>query len=150
MTLLWLVLAAFGAGFINALAGGGSFLTFPALVLFGVPSVMANASSTVALVPGSLASGFAYRQEISELKRFNLKQWLAVSLAGGGLGAYLLLVTSDRTFRHLAPWLLLFATVVFAFGGKASQTLRGRFHLGEWAMMLILFWMQNGPASSST
>lgn len=139
MTLFWLTLAAFGAGFINALAGGGSFLTFPALVLAGVPSVVANASSTVALVPGSLATGFSYRREMRELQNLQLRTWLLVSLLGGALGAYLLLFTSDRTFRHLAPWLLLFATIVFAFGSNLSKALRNRVHIGEALMLGLLF-----------
>ncbi len=139
MTILLLMLAAFAAGVINSIAGGGSFLTFPALILAGVPSVMANASSTVALLPGSAASAFAYRNDIRELEEVSFRVWLAVSLSGGALGALLLLFTSDTTFRHLAPWLLLMATLLFAFGGSVSKALRGRVHVNTAMMLLMLF-----------
>src|SRR4051794_12838810 len=130
-----LIAAGFAAGIINSIAGGGSFLTFPALVYGGVPTVASNASSTVALVPAAFSSGFAFRQDIAELNEPRLKTWLLISLIGGVLGATLLLVTSDRTFRVIAPWLLLFATVVFAFGGSISSALRGRLHGSQTAML---------------
>lgn len=133
------MLAAFAAGVINSIAGGGSFLTFPALVFAGVPGVIANASSTVALVPGAIASGLGYRYDIRRLEDSRLRPWLIVSLAGGALGALLLLFTSDKTFRHLAPWLLMFATLVFAFGAPLSKALRGRVHGSSTAMILLLF-----------
>lgn len=139
MVYLLLVAAGFGAGFINSLAGGGSFLTFPALVFGGVPAVMANASSTVALVPGAFTSSAAYSRDIKRLNESQLKIWLVVSLIGGLLGAWLLLVTSDRTFREIAPWLLLFATLVFAFGSQISIALRGRLHGNQLLMLCLLF-----------
>lgn len=129
--------AGFAAGTINAIAGGGSFLTFPSLVFAGLPAVVANASNTVALVPGAASSGIAYREDIRSLHERDLKWWFAVSLLGGIIGAWLLLVTSDRTFRKIAPWLLLFATVLFAFGTQISVALRGRLH-GNRAVMLVL------------
>ncbi len=119
------------------MAGGGSFLTFPSLVFAGVPPVMANASSTVALVPGSLASAIAYRYDIRALEEKHLKSWWIICLIGGAIGAGLLLVTSDKTFRQLAPWLLLFATLLFAFGPQVSMALRGRLH-GNHGLMLAL------------
>lgn len=119
------------------MAGGGSFLTFPSLVFAGVPPVMANASSTVALVPGSLASAIAYRYDIRALEEKRLKSWWLVCLMGGAIGAGLLLVTSDKTFRQIAPWLLLFATLLFAFGPQVSMALRGRLH-GNQALMLAV------------
>jgi len=139
MIYLLLIAAGFGAGFINSLAGGGSFLTFPALVVSGVPAVMANASSTVALVPGAFTSGAAYRSDIRRLNESQLTVWLVVSLIGGILGAWLLLVTSDRTFRQFAPWLLLFATLVFAFGSQISIAMRGRLHRNQLLMLFLLF-----------
>lgn len=139
MTLLLLMLAAFAAGVINSIAGGGSFLTFPALVLAGVPSVVANASSTVALLPGSIASGFSYRHDIRELEQVSLRDWLLISLSGGAVGALLLLFTSDTTFRKIAPWLLLLATLLFAFGGPLSKALRNRIHVNTGVMLLLLF-----------
>ena len=139
MVYLLLIAAAFAAGAINSVAGGGSFLTFPSLVFAGVPVVIANASNTVALMPGSVASSVSYRREIRLLNEKWLKLWFAVSFAGGLLGAGLLLVTSDRTFRQIAPWLLLFATLLFAFGQKASNAMRGRLHGNQALMLLLLF-----------
>jgi uncharacterized protein len=137
--ILLLVAAAFAAGAINSIAGGGSFLTFPSLVIAGVPPVFANASNTVALVPGALASGIAYRDDILRLNEPRLRTWFVVSLAGGIVGAWLLLVTSDKTFRQIAPWLLLFATLLFAFGKQVSEALGGRLHSSHSAMLLLLF-----------
>ena len=134
-----LMLAAFAAGVINSIAGGGSFLTFPALVFAGVPSVIANASSTVALLPGSIASGVAYRKDIGNFQEHSFRWWLAISLVGGAIGAALLLITSDRTFRHLTPWLLLLATLLFGFGGSLSKALRGHVHMNTGLMLLLLF-----------
>jgi uncharacterized membrane protein YfcA len=131
--------AAFAAGAINSIAGGGSFLTFPSLVFAGVPAVMANASSTVALFPGSLASAISYRDDIRALEEKRLKSWWIVSVIGGGIGAVLLLVTSDKTFRQIAPWLLLFATLLFAFGSQISMALRGRLHSSQGVMLALLF-----------
>jgi uncharacterized membrane protein YfcA len=134
-----LAAAAFAAGAINAVAGGGSFLTFPALVFAGVPAVMANASSTVALFPASLASAVSYREDIRALEEEHLKAWLIVSLIGGAVGAVLLLVTSDRTFRQIAPWLLFFGTLLFSFGSRVSQALRGGLHGRQIWMLALLF-----------
>ncbi|HTU46532.1 MAG TPA: sulfite exporter TauE/SafE family protein [Bryobacteraceae bacterium] len=137
--LLLLAAAAFAAGAINSIAGGGSFLTFPSLVFAGVPAVAANASSTVALFPGSLASAISYREDIRALEEKRMKTWLTVSLIGGAIGAVLLLVTSDKTFRQIAPWLLLFATLLFAFGTRVSVLLRGKLHTSNALMVAMLF-----------
>ena len=139
VALLLLVAAAFAAGAINSVAGGGSFLTFPSLVFAGVPAVIANASNTVALVPGSMASAVSYRGDIQRLAEERIKSWFIVSLIGGALGAALLLFTSDKTFRQVAPWLLLFATLLFAFGNKVSVALRGRLHSSQALMLALLF-----------
>jgi uncharacterized protein len=139
MTILLLIAAAFAAGAINSVAGGGSFLTFPSLVFAGVPAVIANASNTVALVPGSLASVFSYRGDIARMEEGRIKSWFFVSLLGGALGAALLLFTSDKTFRQVAPWLLLFATILFAFGSRISMALRGRLHSSQTLMLILLF-----------
>jgi uncharacterized membrane protein YfcA len=139
MTYLLLILAGLFAGAINAVAGGGSFLTFPSLLFAGVPAVMANASSTVAMVPGSVTSAFAYRTDIRRLSEVNIKSWFVVGILGGATGAALLLFTSDKTFRQIAPWLLLFATLLFAFGNQVGVALRGRLHANHGAMLLILF-----------
>jgi uncharacterized membrane protein YfcA len=136
---LLLIVAAFSAGAINSIAGGGSFLTFPSLVFAGVPAVIANASNTVALVPGSMASVFGYREDIRRLTDKRLTSWFLTSLVGGALGAALLLFTSDQTFRRIAPWLLLFATLLFAFGNQVSLALRGRLHSSQPLMLMLLF-----------
>jgi uncharacterized membrane protein YfcA len=134
-----LLVAAFFAGAINSMAGGGSFFTFPALVFSGVPPVAANASSTVALVPGSFASALAYRHDFRSFESLNLRHCLLVSLAGGVIGAILLIVTPNATFVHIMPWLLLFATLTFAFGKAISRWLRQRIQIGQAAMLSALF-----------
>src|SRR3979490_3356357 len=108
---LLLALSAFAAGIINAVAGGGSFFTFPALVFTGVPSIIANASSTVALFPGAFASAWGYREDFQSFDGVSLKSILMVSTLGGVGGALLLLFTPEKTFDAIVPWLLLTATL---------------------------------------
>lgn len=128
--LVLLTAAAFGAGVMNAVAGGGSFLTFPALVFTGVPSIIANASSTVALFPASFASAWAYRSDFKSLEGVPFRGMLAVSLAGGLTGALLLLFTPQKTFDIVIPWLLAAATLVFAFGPRLAPRLRQWYRIG--------------------
>jgi uncharacterized membrane protein YfcA len=109
-----LVAASVGAGVMNAMAGGGTILTFPALLLVGEPAIMANATSTVALLPGAAASMAGYRKEVGEHRAW-LKTLLVPSLLGGAVGSVLLLRTPERTFAFLAPFLVLFATLLFLF-----------------------------------
>lgn len=119
-----LVFAAAGcAGAMNAVAGGGTFFSFPALLAVGVPPVVANASNSVALWPASLSGAWAYRNELARHRRY-LVPLGAVSLVGGIGGGLLLLSTQDATFARLIPWLLLFATLLFAFSGKISALLQ--------------------------
>lgn len=113
---LLLAVAALAAGALNAIAGGGSFLTFPALVFTGIPPIAANATSAVAVSPGYLGSTLGFRAELAALPRQRLWTEAALAATGGVLGALLLLVTPAATFRALVPWLLLFATAVFAVG----------------------------------
>src|SRR5579864_9551747 len=113
---LLLIIAALGAGLINSVAGGGMFLTFPALVFTGVPSIIANASSTMAIIPGILASAWAYRDDFRKSEAFPFLPLLVASLAGGIVGALLLLFTPKRTFDSVIPWLLLVATLLILFG----------------------------------
>lgn len=115
--------AAACAGAMNAVAGGGTFFSFPALLAVGVPPVVANASNSVALWPASLSGAWAYRSELSRHKRY-LVPLGAVSLVGGIGGGLLLLATRDAVFARLIPWLLLFATLLFAFSGRISALLR--------------------------
>jgi uncharacterized membrane protein YfcA len=119
---LLFVAAAIG-GAINSVAGGGSFVAFPALLFAGVPAVPANATNTIALWPGSVASAVAYRRELRDVRR-ELVPLGAASLVGGVAGSILLLRTSDHTFVLLIPWLLLFATMLFSFGGEVTRRLR--------------------------
>lgn len=133
--------AAFMAGIMNAVAGGGTFLTFPALVFTGVPSVVANASNAVALCPASFASAWAYRHDYQRFEGISLKVMAACSLAGGMLGAALLIATPETTFDALVPWLLLIATLVFAFGPMFIPKLRERFSIGPVALVTIQFVM---------
>jgi uncharacterized membrane protein YfcA len=122
--------AGFLAGAMNAVAGGGSFITLPALMLAGVPSAAANASSTVALLPGSLASLWAYRDEPTVVGEVSLRALVGISLVGGFIGALLLLLTPQTAFDAVLPWLLLLATGVFAFGQRAGEALRRRVRMG--------------------
>jgi uncharacterized protein len=122
-TQLFLFAAAMLGGALNAVAGGGSFFTLPALIYAGVGAVSANATSTLAMWPASLASAVAYRREIAPVG-----QWLvylgATSLIGGLVGGLLLVKTSDTHFLALLPWLLLAAVATFTFGGPLTRTLR--------------------------
>jgi uncharacterized membrane protein YfcA len=118
-----LFVAAAVGGAINSVAGGGSFVAFPALLFAGVPAVRANATNTIALWPGSLASAVAYRRELRDVRR-ELLPLGAASLVGGMAGSLLLLRTSDHTFVLLIPWLLLFATVLFSLGRAVTARIR--------------------------
>ena len=122
--------AAFLAGAMNAIAGGGSFITFPVLVFTGVPSIIANASSTVALFPASLTAAWGYRKHLHDFAGISIRTMLIASTIGGMAGAFLLLYTKQRVFDILVPWLLLAASVVFMFGPKLAPYLRrmGRIH----------------------
>lgn len=114
-TILILV-AAFAAGILNTIAGGGSFLTFPALAFIGVPPVIANATSAVAVFPGYLAAAAGFREELGTIGKARLVRLTGVTLAGGLVGALLLMVSSNDTFSAVVPFLLLAATLVFLFG----------------------------------
>jgi uncharacterized protein len=139
VTHLILIAAALGAGLMNSVAGGGSFLTFPALVFTGVPSIIANATSTVALFPGVLASAWAYRRDFKSLDKIPLAPALVVSIAGGIIGALLLLFTSQKKFDVVIPWLLLGATLTFAFGPKLMRVVRPQAWLGPNTLIAFQF-----------
>jgi uncharacterized protein len=114
---VWLVLAALGAGILNTLAGGGTFLTFPALVFTGVPPVAANATSAVAVFPGYLGGALGFRRELQTFDRRSL--WRLVGILAGGLaGSLLLLVSSNEAFSVVVPFLLLAATLAFLLGDR--------------------------------
>lgn len=121
-----LFIAALLAGALNSVAGGGSFISFPTLLLTGVPSIPANATNTVALWPGSVASIGPYRNKLNT-RSASFAIFTGVSVAGGILGAIVLLHTDTSTFNKLIPFLLLMATLVFTFGGRLTAWLRARF-----------------------
>ncbi|TPG57542.1 sulfite exporter TauE/SafE family protein [Roseomonas nepalensis] len=127
--------AGFFAGTLNAAAGGGSFVSIPAMIFVGLPSVTANASSTVALVPGTLASAWAWRHDFQTLHGIRLPVLLLISLAGGLAGALLLLATTQRAFDGALPWLLLVGTLAFAFGRPLGAALRQRVRIGRGAVL---------------
>lgn len=127
---VWLVTgaAAFGAGVLNAIAGGGSFLTFPALVFAGVPPLAANATSAAAVSPGYLGSTLGFRAELGHIPRRVLQREVLVAALGGLIGAGLLLITPARLFSGLVPWLLLLATALFALGPVIAARRGGQGH----------------------
>lgn len=122
---VFLFFTALLAGALNAVAGGGSFLTLPALIYVGVPPVMANATSAVALWPASMSTAWAYRREFAPAGRW-LAVLSAVSVVGGLCGALLLVRTSDTSFLRLLPWLMLVASATFTFGGYLTVYVRGQ------------------------
>src|ERR1700743_2610724 len=129
MTLLILFVASIWAGAQNALAGGGSFIPLPLLILSGMNPRAANITSTIALFPGQVASGWTGRSLAEGAAGLSLRALVTISLLGGALGAGLLLVTSPSFFARLLPWLILFATIVFAWGSFKKQPAQPR-HMG--------------------
>lgn len=123
MPYVWLVVASFIAGVINAMAGGGSFISFPVMLSIGIPPIQANATNTVALWPGQLSSVWALR---TDLRRDLIGVVAAASVLGGVGGAIVLLHTKQRTFMHMVPWLLLSASALFGISGPVSKWLRSR------------------------
>src|ERR1700761_2901256 len=115
---IWLVAASTIAGVMNAMAGGGSFISFPAMLNMGVPPVQANATNTVALWPGQLTSLAALRGDV----RRDLLPTIAITcLLGGVAGAEVLLHTQQRTFLHMIPWLILGGTLLFGLSAPVSR-----------------------------
>ncbi len=119
--IILLTLAGFFAGGVNAIAGGGSFLTFPALVFTGVPTIAANATSAVAVFPGYLSGALGFFRELRELPARQTMLLMAMSALGGFLGSLLLLVSSPEVFAVVIPWLLGFATLLFAYGKRVAE-----------------------------
>lgn len=120
--MICLAASAAAAGAINAVAGGGTLITFPTLLFFGTSPIVANASSTLALVLGTGGSVFGYRRHLASVKPW-LWRFLPVSILGGLIGSVLLTQTSDRTFSKLVPFLILFATVLFLIQGMLRRHL---------------------------
>src|SRR6267378_3283147 len=121
--LLMLVVAAFAAGVINAIAGGGTLITFPVLLWLGLDPKVANATSTVALWPGLFGGLFGYRRELENSSAILLRLGIT-SVIGGAVGAWLLIWTPSPTFARLVPFLILFATILFMAGGSINRWLR--------------------------
>ncbi len=122
--------AAFAAGIQNALAGGGSFLTFPALLMAGLDPRGANITSTIALFPAQVATGFTGRRDASGTPSSSFTALFVISFIGGALGALLLLETPSDIFTAMVPWLVLFATLVFGWGSFLRKVSHTPKHLG--------------------
>jgi uncharacterized membrane protein YfcA len=137
--LLLLLVAGFVTGVMNAVAGGGSFVAFPALLLVGLPVVPANVTTTISTVPGQFASVWAYRHDIRAATQFDVRLLLAVSVVGGLIGALILLETPSAVFAGILPWLMLLATSIFAFGNFAPQSILRRFTIGTRGVLAAQF-----------
>lgn len=131
MEIVALVASAAAAGVINAVAGGGTLLTFPTLLFSGTPPLVANATSTISLFIGTAGGVWGYRRQFAAVKPW-LWRFVPVSIAGGYAGSWLLTHTSDRTFSRLVPFLILFATVLFLTQGLLRR-LAGRREAGSGA-----------------
>ena len=117
-------------GAMNALAGGGTFATLPALIAMGLPANLANATSNVALLPGAAASAVSYRRELGPLGGISWRTLAGITFLGGLTGSALLVVTPSRAFDLIIPWLLLFAFIVMLFGKTAAAGLHARVTIG--------------------
>jgi uncharacterized protein len=138
--LIILFFAAFWAGAQNALAGGGSFITLPALIFSGLDARAANIASTVALFPGQTTTGLVGRKLVSGVGALSFRALVQISFAGGAVGAVLLLATPASFFAKLLPWLVLFATGVFAWGSFFRKpTEAGAHHMGPIAAGAVQF-----------
>lgn len=146
LDLIILFTAAFGAGLLNTIAGGGSFLTFPALVFTGVPIVAANATSAVAVFPGYLGGALGFREELKQIARPRTLRLILITLIGGAVGSALLLVSSNEAFARIVPYLLLLATLAFLFGDqlRAMATRRTKAMKPEGAIGLFAVSLYGG------
>ena len=135
-----LLAAGVAAGAMNAVTGGGTFVSLPALTAVGLPGTIANASSSVALLPGALASAWAYRRDMAPLEGVSTRALAVLSLTGGLVGAVLLLATSEAAFDLIIPWLLLAATITLALGPRINRGLRRLgLHAGPGAILALQF-----------
>jgi uncharacterized membrane protein YfcA len=136
-----LALGGLIAGAMNALAGGGSFVSLPAMIAAGVPSVQANASGTVALFPGQVTSAWTYWDGMRPVCGVPRGHLIAVSIVGGLIGSLLLLWTPSSAFDFILPWLMLIATLALAFGRQAGLILRRYVHIGPGLMLAGQFFL---------
>jgi uncharacterized protein len=137
--LLLLFAAGIITGLMNAVAGGGSFVAFPALLLVGIPPIAANVTTTVATVPGQFASVWAYRHDIRAATQFDIRALLGISVVGGLIGAAILLMTPNAIFSGILPWLMLLATSIFIFGSFAPKRFLLRFTISTRAVLIAQF-----------
>lgn len=122
--------AGFVGGAMNALAGGGTFATLPALLAMGLPANLANATSNVALLPGAATSAATFRHELGPVGGVGWRVLAGVTFAAALVGSVMLVLTPTRTFDLVIPWLVLYAFVMLAFGKRASEWLRARVTIG--------------------
>ena len=127
----------FYAGAQNALAGGGSFITFPALLLAGLNPLAANLTSTIALFPSQINMAWDGRKLVGDVGALRFRNLFIISLIGGVIGALLLLSTPATFFARLVPWLILFATAVFTWGSFRSKPLHTAHGMPIWLLVLI-------------
>lgn len=123
-------------GAMNALAGGGTFATMPALIALGLPSPIANATSNVALQPGAMSAAWGFRDGLEPLGGVGIRTLAAITFVGGLAGSLLLVVTPTATFDLVIPWLLLIAFLAIAFGRTAAKWLRARVAIGTGTLMV--------------
>ena len=138
LALFFALLGGIGGGFVNSVAGGGTLVTFPVLTAIGIPSLDANVTNAVALSPGYAGGVYAQRRDFGG--RRDLARALAITaILGGVTGAALLLATGEQVFRHLVPWLILFATALLAFQSPLRRLVAGaRGDHGEASLPVIL------------
>ena len=123
-------------GAMNALAGGGTFATMPALIALGLPSPIANATSNVALQPGAMSAAWSFRKDLEPLGGISIRTLAAITFIGGLLGSALLVITPTHTFDIIIPWLLLIAFLAIAFGKSAADQLKARVSIGLPTLMI--------------
>ncbi|MCW3797854.1 sulfite exporter TauE/SafE family protein [Sphingomonas sp. BN140010] len=136
----WLALVAaagLAGGAMNALAGGGTFATLPALLAVGLPANIANATSNVALLPGAAASAWTLRDELGPVGGVTWQRLAVINFAGGLIGSLLLVLTPTRTFDLLIPWLVLYAFLVLLAGRQASDWLAERVSIGRRTLLAM-------------
>jgi uncharacterized membrane protein YfcA len=146
---LFALLAGMVGGAMNALAGGGTFVTLPALIALGLPSNIANATSNFALLPGACSSAWVYRHELRPLGGVSVWALTFITFVGGLAGGILLVITPTHVFDVLVPWLLLFAFLVMLFGLRASQWLHSRVTIGPRTLVVaqVLLGVYGGSSS---
>lgn len=137
---LLLFIVALWAGIQNALAGGGTFITFPVLLSMGLDARAANVTSTIALFPGQVTTALAGRQQVAGNDRLSIRELIVISLIGGAVGAGLLLLTPNSFFERLVPFLVLVATAIFAWGSFVrKQVDDAQMHLSRNALIASQF-----------